>query len=155
MDESKCTYELTMDEYKALNKASSDTFLTKDKWDQWMKSMMAPVNPRPGPNYQQAQQTYYNNKTTQPNQNSNAIPFPGKWQGDPKIISPYVDWDKKVWVVTKVDGEGNGYVRALFSSEEEADKYSAEVNCDQYEYMDVSYLTLDAEVPVDESKREN
>lgn len=105
--------------------------------------------------YQAAQGNIYQNKVNNQTQYTQSpIPFPGVWQGgeQPAIVSPYVDWDEVVWVVSKIDGEGNGYVRAVFSTEKEADLYAANVNCDEYEYMDITPHKLDSEVPVNEPK---
>lgn len=89
------------------------------------------------------------------NPNQQVIPFPGTWQGgeQPAIVSPYMDWDKQVWIVTKVDAEGMGWPRGVFSKETEAEKFAAAINCDQYEYIDVTPFELDQEVVVDEPKK--
>lgn len=122
--------------------------LTQEKWDQVINNLVQS-------NYKRREDEYYANQAGQATYNDynsintqNPIPFPGVWQGEepPAIISPYVDWDKGVWVVTKVDGEGNGYVKAVFSTKELADKYVEDNELDQYEYFDVTKMFLDGEV---------
>lgn len=119
--------------------------------------------------FNKAMKNYYNNQTNQPTyintpqpiypgvNTQQPIPFPGKWNEppEPAIISPYVDWDKNVWVVTRVDSEGNGHVWSVFSNEKEADSFAERFPPQEYEYYDISPYKLDEEVPIDEPKGED
>lgn len=86
------------------------------------------------------------------------VPF--EWPDQPQIVSPFVDWDKQVWVVNFYHyGMEVTTIKAVFTSKEEADKFVAAQPKyeDQYNMQgdwSIEAFIIDGEVVTDVEQRE-
>lgn len=136
--------------YKPVKPVTADA-LTQEKWNYWIKAMTLnePWQQAQSASYQAAQNPNHSGINTQ-----NPIPFPGVWQGgeQPAIISPFVDWDKKTYVVTHYHyGMETTTTEAVFTNRDEAQKFIDAQPLYEDEYnkqgeWNIDELTIDAEV---------
>lgn len=106
--------------------------LAKQSWDDAINGMMKQYT-------QLGQQSKANH--------ANVVPW---GQGDIKVVSPYVDWDKKTYVLERYDHDMEVTIlMGVFTNKDEAEKFAKTKMYGEYEIYE---FTIDAEVVVDEPK---